>query len=130
MRRRSATGSAYPSLVCRQPRFRVDRTRRQPPPFHTDADAAASDKGTALAWIGQRIQQTGRVLPIYIGDDPTDEDAFDAVRFTGVGVAVPRGGLRSTDRRPIHIEWYRRSSEFLSRGGDWLTSALQASEEA
>ena len=36
------------------------------------------DKGTALAWIRDRIHQTGRVLPIYVGDDLTDEDAFDA----------------------------------------------------
>ena len=46
------------------------------------------DKGTALAWIRDQIHQTGRVLPIYIGDDLTDEDAFDAVRFNGIGIVV------------------------------------------
>ena len=46
------------------------------------------DKGTALAWLGDQIHQTGRVLPIYVGDDLTDEDAFDAIRFNGIGVVV------------------------------------------
>ena len=46
------------------------------------------DKGTALAWISDQINQTGRVLPIYVGDDLTDEDAFDAIRFNGIGVVV------------------------------------------
>jgi trehalose-phosphatase len=46
------------------------------------------DKGTALAWIRDRVSGTGRALPIYIGDDLTDEDAFDAVRLNGVGIVV------------------------------------------
>ena len=29
-----------------------------------------------------------RLLPIYIGDDLTDEDAFDAIRFNGIGIVV------------------------------------------
>lgn len=98
---------------------------------NTDADAAASDKGTALAWIGQRIQQTGRVLPIYIGDDPTDEAAFDAVRFTGVGVAVRH---ETDSNRPTAARFTLSGTaevlEFLRRGGDWLTSESQTSAEA
>jgi alpha,alpha-trehalase len=34
------------------------------------------DKGTTLAWIRDRIDPTDSLLPIYIGDDLTDEDAF------------------------------------------------------
>ena len=43
------------------------------------------DKGTTLAWIRDRIDPSGDLLPIYIGDDLTDEDAFDAVQFDGSG---------------------------------------------
>jgi alpha,alpha-trehalase len=51
------------------------------------------DKGTTLGWLLQRIvggddAGPGAVLPIYIGDDITDEDAFDAVQFDGVGIVV------------------------------------------
>lgn len=46
------------------------------------------DKGTALAWIGDRIPHAGRLVPIYLGDDLTDEDAFDAVRSSGIGIVV------------------------------------------
>ena len=46
------------------------------------------DKGSALEWIRDHIPQTGRVLPIYVGDDLTDEDAFDAIRLNGIGVVV------------------------------------------
>jgi alpha,alpha-trehalase len=51
------------------------------------------DKGTTLNWLLQRIvggddADRGALLPIYIGDDITDEDAFDAVQFDGVGIVV------------------------------------------
>ena len=77
------------------------------------------DKGTALAWIRDRISGTGRALPIYIGDDLTDEDAFDAIRFNGVGVFVrhDEDGGRPTSatftlNNPTEVR------EFLRRGGD------------
>lgn len=55
------------------------------------------DKGRALEWILDRIGGTGGLtLPIYIGDDTTDEDAFDAVRHQGIGVAVRQA---ATDNR-------------------------------
>ncbi|MDZ4232411.1 MAG: trehalose-phosphatase, partial [Dietzia sp.] len=46
------------------------------------------DKGTTLAWIRDQIDVSGSLLPIYIGDDLTDEDAFDAVSFDGIGIVV------------------------------------------
>ena len=79
------------------------------------------DKGTALAWIRDRISGTGRALPIYIGDDLTDEDAFDAIRLNGVGIFVRHdedGGRPTaatfTLNNPIEVR------EFLRRGGAWM----------
>ena len=47
------------------------------------------DKGKAITWI---LKQLGlddeRVLPFYIGDDLTDEDAFRELREQGVGILV------------------------------------------
>lgn len=59
------------------------------------------DKGKTLEWIVDRICGTPLMLPIYIGDDLTDEDAFDAVRHKGIGIAVrhPETGDRRSSAR-------------------------------
>ena len=44
------------------------------------------DKGDAVRWIWRRYAPTA--LPIYFGDDTTDEDAFRALRRRGVTVRV------------------------------------------
>ncbi|MGW5382484.1 trehalose-phosphatase [Nocardia sp. NPDC003963] len=44
------------------------------------------DKGDALRWILEHIDLP--VLPIYLGDDVTDEDAFEAVAPDGIAVVV------------------------------------------
>lgn len=53
------------------------------------------DKGTTLDWllghIESRDSRARAVLPVYVGDDLTDEDAFDAVEFDGVGIVVRHG---------------------------------------
>jgi alpha,alpha-trehalase len=49
------------------------------------------DKGRALDWIVHQIADPERALPIYIGDDLTDEDGFDAARYDGIGIAVRHG---------------------------------------
>jgi trehalose-phosphatase len=54
------------------------------------------DKGKALLWLLDALGlDRGDVLPFYIGDDLTDEDAFRAVRGRGIGVLVA-GGPRET----------------------------------
>jgi trehalose 6-phosphate phosphatase len=48
------------------------------------------DKGKTLRWVLDYIRdaEPGPLLPIYLGDDITDEDAFDAVRDDGIAVLV------------------------------------------
>lgn len=79
------------------------------------------DKGTALTWIRDQIRERDHMLPIYIGDDLTDEDVFDAIRFSGVGVIVSsdESGDRPTSAR-YRLDNPAEVGEFLRRGAAWL----------
>jgi trehalose 6-phosphate phosphatase len=49
------------------------------------------DKGKTLRWVLDYIrhdEQPGPLVPIYLGDDITDEDAFDAIHDDGVAIVV------------------------------------------
>jgi len=47
------------------------------------------DKGKAVRWLMEALGQTGAdVLPFYLGDDLTDEDAFAALADDGVTIFV------------------------------------------
>lgn len=57
------------------------------------------DKGKAIAWLLERLGlDEPDVLPFYLGDDTTDEDAFRALRDRGVTVVVAAKD-RPTDAR-------------------------------
>ncbi len=50
---------------------------------------ACYDKGKALLWLLERLETAvGAYVPVYIGDDTTDEDAFRAIAGRGVGVRI------------------------------------------
>lgn len=55
------------------------------------------DKGQALRWILDRMHVPADSVPIYFGDDLTDEDAFDQVATTGLGIVVR--ATENADRR-------------------------------
>lgn len=56
--------------------------------------ASGLDKGKVALWLLAResFRRCGRkVIPIYIGDDSTDEDAFKALKNIGITVCVCQG---------------------------------------
>ena len=48
------------------------------------------NKGSMVLWLFARmmIHSSKKVLPVYIGDDQTDEDAFKALQHQGLGIKV------------------------------------------
>jgi alpha,alpha-trehalase len=47
------------------------------------------NKGRALSWLMEELGISGRgTVPLYLGDDTTDEDAFREIRDSGVGIVV------------------------------------------
>lgn len=61
------------------------------------------DKGRTLRWVIDHLHEAGSgpLVPIYLGDDITDEDAFDAVRDDGIPIVVRHNddGDRATAAR-------------------------------
>jgi len=57
------------------------------------------DKGKAVLWLLSTLGLDGEdVLPLYVGDDVTDEDAFRALAGRGLGVLVAEDRRRSAAR--------------------------------
>ncbi|MDO8729796.1 MAG: trehalose-phosphatase [Candidatus Omnitrophota bacterium] len=80
-------------------------------------------KGTAVSWLLDRraALSPGPVLPIYIGDDLTDEDAFRALGKRGISVAVGAGN-------PLTRAQYRVRSP--AEVGSFLRRLLLISERS
>ena len=74
------------------------------------------DKGKTLEWIGEQIAGNRPLLPIFVGDDLTDEDAFDSVLHDGIGIVVrhTEDGDRATAAR-FSLDSPDRVREFIDR---------------
>jgi trehalose 6-phosphate phosphatase len=75
------------------------------------------DKGRTLHWILDRLPEGEPVTPLFLGDDITDEDAFDAVaELAGAGIVVRHtdDGDRATAAR-FALDSPDRAAEFTAR---------------
>lgn len=86
--------------------------------------ALAWDKGKALLWLLDILGLGPELLPVYIGDDETDEDAFRAVRERGLGVVV-RG---ESDDRPTLARYALRDTEMTRVFVELLIDTLSERE--
>lgn len=72
------------------------------------------DKGKALLWLIEALDQGGAdAVPFYLGDDATDEDAFRALRKTGVTILV--GPARKSTAARYVLRDPAEVGRFLSR---------------
>jgi trehalose 6-phosphate phosphatase len=76
-------------------------------------------KGKAVLWLLQALKLDGAgVLPLYIGDDLTDEDAFKALAQRGIGIMV------EDSTRPTAAHYVLKSpvevQAFLQHLTSWL----------
>ncbi|WP_227981992.1 trehalose-phosphatase [Nocardia spumae] len=96
--------------VARRYRLRVT-TGRKVTELRPDVDW---DKGRALGWILDHL--TLPVTAVYLGDDLTDEDAFDAIDVTGIPIVVRHDdiGDRRTAAR-FALDNPERAAELLDR---------------
>jgi len=77
-------------------------------------------KGEAVRWILARLVETQPgIVPIYLGDDITDEDAFRALAGHGVSIAVRHDETRSTA-----ADYALSDTEDVRRFLEWLDERL------
>lgn len=82
------------------------------------------DKGKTLRWVIDHLHEAGSgpLTPVYLGDDITDEDAFDAVSADGVPILVRHGddGDRATAAL-YALDSPASAGEFTDRLADQLS---------
>ncbi|ETZ31813.1 trehalose-phosphatase [Mycobacterium intracellulare MIN_061107_1834] len=81
------------------------------------------DKGKTLRWVIDHLHRagSGSLTPVYLGDDITDEDAFDAVHDDGVPILVRHSddGDRATAAL-FALDSPARAAAFTDRLADQL----------
>ena len=80
------------------------------------------DKGKAVLWLLEALGLQGEsVLPLYVGDDTTDEDAFAALAERGIGILVAHAvcftAARYVLRDPNDVARFLRGLIAMLKGG-------------
>jgi len=81
------------------------------------------DKGRAVLWLLGALDLEGPdVLPVYLGDDTTDEDAFRALKGRGIGMLVaaePRPSAADYRLRDtVEVRLFLEGLDATLRGGE------------
>lgn len=80
------------------------------------------DKGKALDWLmGELSADLDQYIPVFIGDDITDEDAFIAIQGKGIGIIVgshdedTAASYRLEDVEEVNV-FLKRLKKYLNQG--------------
>ena len=111
-----AVEAAVDAAVARQPKLR----KRLGKKVFELRPGLAWDKGKAVRWLLDTIDdQRAGLLPVYVGDDVTDEDAFVELADDGVGVLVSEHPRETAaTHRLLNTEAARRFLARLADGAD------------
>jgi alpha,alpha-trehalase len=78
------------------------------------------DKGRAVLWLMEYLEVDREpYLPVYLGDDLTDEHAFDVLRDRGIGILVGDHG------HPSKADWFLKNTDEVE---SFLESILEKVE--
>jgi trehalose 6-phosphate phosphatase len=79
------------------------------------------DKGKAVLYLLEALELDGEdIMPIYVGDDITDEHAFEALAGSGIGVFVGRADDPEVGGRTTAADFVLDSTEEVERFLDTL----------
>jgi trehalose 6-phosphate phosphatase len=85
------------------------------------------DKGRAVRWLLEQLELTGPdVLPVYVGDDETDEDAFEILSGDGEGHGDGVGIRVGSPDEPTSADYHLRDPGQLERLARELLARLEA----
>ncbi|CAI9763891.1 unnamed protein product [Fraxinus pennsylvanica] len=84
------------------------------------------DKGNALEFLLESLgyDKSDNVLPIYIGDDRTDEDAFNVLRKRGQGLGILVSKAPKETNASYSLQEPSEVMYFLKRLVEWKKSSL------